>query len=314
VKVLVTGGRGFIGARLVEHLLSEGNDVRVFDDASRGEADVPSQAEAIEGDVRDREAVGRACRGVETVAHLAAVQGTRNFYERPDEVLDVNLRGVLTVAQACAAKGVARLVFASSSEVYGVPTEFPTPESAPLVVPDPTNARWSYGASKIAGELTVVQTALRHDFEYVILRYHNVYGPAMGWDHVVPEFISRLVRGDEFTVQGDGNQRRSFCYVDDVVQPTAAALTSREAANGIFNLGNPAEEHSINELVAALERVSGRSIKPRYIPFEQAGTDRRLPDVSRAVRALGLRPTISLEQGLRRTYDWYASRVLETIG
>jgi dTDP-glucose 4,6-dehydratase/UDP-glucose 4-epimerase len=314
VKVLVTGGRGFIGARLVEHLVSEGKDVRVFDDGSRGEADMPSQVEAIEGDVRDREAVGRACRGVDAVAHLAAVQGTRNFYERPDVVLDVNLRGVLSVAQACASEGVARLVFASSSEVYGVPKEFPTPESAPLVVPDPTNARWSYGASKIAGELTVVHTALRHGFEYVILRYHNVYGPAMGWDHVVPEFISRLVRGDEFTVQGDGSQRRSFCYVDDVVPPTAAALTAREAANGIFNLGNPAEEHSINELVAALERVSGQRIEPRYMPFEQAGTERRLPDVSRAARVLGLRPTISLEQGLRWTYDWYASRMLETIG
>jgi nucleoside-diphosphate-sugar epimerase len=241
------------------------------------------------------------------------VQGTVNFYAIPDVVLDVNLRGALNVAQACVSENVGRVLFSSSSEVYGIPQEFPTPESAPLVVPDPTNPRWSYGVSKIAGELTVVHTARRHGFEYVILRYHNVYGPAMGWDHVIPQFIARLVRDEEFTVQGDGSQRRAFCYVDDVIVPTAAALTASKAANGIFNVGNPAEEHSINELVAALERVSGRTIRPRHVPFEWPGTDRRLPDVSRAEFVLGLRPTVTLDEGLRRTYEWYAARVLETI-
>jgi UDP-glucose 4-epimerase len=244
---------------------------------------------------------------------LAAVQGTRNFYDVPDVVLDVNLRGVLNVAQACAAEDVRRLVFSSSSEVYGIPAEFPTSEAAPLVVPDPTNPRWSYAASKIAGELVVVHTARRHGFEYVILRYHNVYGPAMGCDHVVPQFISRIVNDEEFTVQGDGTQRRAFCYLDDAVVPTATALTAVEAANRIFNIGNPEEEHSVNDLIAALERVTGHMITPRYVPFEQAGTDRRLPDVGSAQRILGLHPTVSLEEGLRRTYDWYASRRLETI-
>jgi nucleoside-diphosphate-sugar epimerase len=314
VRILVTGGRGFIGARLVRDLLVDGTDVRALDDGSRGGAELPAEVDTRDGDVRDAEAVHAACRGVDAVVHLAAVQGTRNFYEIPDTVLDVNLRGVLNVAQACAAEDVQRLVFSSSSEVYGVPTEFPTPESAPLVVPDPTNPRWSYGASKIAGELVVAHTARRNGFEFVILRYHNVYGPATGWDHVIPEFISRLVRDEEFTVQGDGSQRRAFCYVDDAVAPTRAALTAQAAADGIFNVGNPAEEHSINDLIAALERVSGRTIHPRYVPFEQAGTDRRVPEVSRAERALGLRPTVTLEDGLRRTYDWYAEQLLGTIG
>jgi dTDP-glucose 4,6-dehydratase/UDP-glucose 4-epimerase len=314
VKVLVTGGRGFIGARLVLDLLAEGVDVRVLDDGSRGGAELPAEVDALDGDVRDAETVQATCRGVDAVVHLAAVQGTRNFYKFPDAVLDVNLRGVLNVAQGCAAEDVQRLVFSSSSEVYGIPSEFPTPESAPLVVPDPTNPRWSYAASKIAGELVVTHTARRHGFEYAILRYHNVYGPAMGWDHVIPEFISRLVRDEEFTVQGDGSQRRAFCYVDDAVTPTRAALTVDAAANGIFNVGNPAEEHSINDLIALLEGVTGRTIHPRYVPFEQAGTDRRVPDVSRAERALGLRPTVTLEDGLRRTYDWYAEQLLGAIG
>ena len=299
---------------MVGDLLAQGAEVRVLDDGSRGGAELPAEVESRDGDVRDADAVRAACRGVDAVAHLAAVQGTRNFYEIPDAVLDVNLRGVLNVAQACAAEDVRRLVFSSSSEVYGVPMEFPTPESAPLVVPDPTNPRWSYAASKIAGELVVAHTSRRHSFEYVILRYHNVYGPAMGWDHVVPQFISRLVRDEEFTVQGDGSQRRAFCYVDDAVAPTTASLTVDAAANGTFNVGNPAEEHSINDLIAVLERVSGRTIRPRYVPFEQAGTDRRLPDVSRAEHALGLSPEITLEEGLRRTYDWYAGQLREAIG
>ncbi len=310
----MTGGRGFVGARLVAHLLADGKDVRVIDDGSRGAAELPPEVEMLDADVRDAEAVRTACRGVEAVAHLAAVQGTGNFYEIPDVVLDVNLRGSLNVAQACSSEGVRRLVFSSSSEVYGIPSEFPTPESAPLIVPDATNPRWSYAASKIAGELVAIHTARRHGFEFVILRYHNVYGPAMGWDHVVPQFISRLIHDEEFTVQGDGSQRRAFCYVDDAVAPTAAALTAAEAVNGIFNIGNPAEEHSINELVSVLEEVSGRSIRPRFVPFEQPGTDRRLPDVSRAEHVLGLRPSVTLEEGLQRTYDWYAPRLVETIG
>jgi nucleoside-diphosphate-sugar epimerase len=306
VRVLVTGGRGFIGSRLVARLLTEGVLVRVLDDGSRGAADLPAGLEAIDGDVRDADLVRAACRGIDAVVHLAAVQGTRTFYERPDHVLDVNLRGVLNVAAACAAENVKRLVFSSSSEVYGIPTEFPTPESAALVVPDPTNPRWSYGASKIAGELVVIHAALCRGFEYVVLRYHNVYGPAMGDDHVVPQFISRLLRDEEFTVQGDGTQRRSFCFVDDAITPTVVALTAQGAANGIFNVGNAGEEHSINDLVALLERVSGRTISPRHLPFAGAGTDRRLPDVQRAERLLGLSPSVTFEEGVRRTYEWYA--------
>ena len=244
MRVLVTGGRGFIGARLVDALVERGDTVRILDDGSRGEAPALDVVETFEADVRDGEAVRAACRDVDLAVHLAAVQGTGNFYSSPDLVLDVNLRGVLNIADACATEGVRRLVFSSSSEVYGLPSVFPTPESEPLVVPDPTNPRWSYGGSKIVGELVVVNAARRHGFEYVILRYHNVYGPAMGWDHVIPQFVSRLARGETFTVQGDGSQRRAFCYVDDAVAPTLRRargrrgggrdLQHRESSRGAF--------------------------------------------------------------------------------
>lgn len=313
MKVLVTGGRGFLGGRLVEALVRQGHDVRSLDNAFRGTAGLPEEVEQLEGDIRDADAVTRACRGAEVVVHLAAIQGTGNFYELPDLVLDVNLRGVLNVAAACGTEGVRRLVFSSSSEVYGVPEVFPTPEDAPLVVPDPANPRWSYGGSKIAGELVVLNFARRLGYEHTVLRYHNVYGPGMGIDHVIPQFIGRLLRGEEFTVQGDGEQRRAFCYVDDAIPPTIAAAVAADAAGGTFNVGNPGEEHSINDLIALLARVAGRTITPRHVEFAGEGTRRRLPDVSRAEAVLGLRPEVSLEQGLARTFAWYASRWTDEV-
>lgn len=311
MRTVVTGGLGFIGRAACAALAARGHDVLALDDSSRhgpgGEPPPGVELRAV--DVRDADAVQRACRGAEVVLHLAAVQGTGTFYRAPDRVLDVNLRGVLNVADACAAEGVRRLFFSSSSEVYGVPEVFPTPEEAPLVVPDPLNPRWSYGCSKVAGELVVVNAARQRGFEFSIVRYHNVYGPAMGWDHVIPEFIRRLELGEEFTVQGDGEQARSFCHLDDAVTATLAAALDPGGADGIFNVGNPDEEVTINELVALLARVSGKPIEPRHVPFEGEGTRRRVPDVRRARERLRYEPQVKLEDGLARTYRWYAEEL-----
>ena len=132
--------------------------------------------------------------------------------------------------------------------------------------------------------------ARRHDFEFSILRYHNVYGPQMGWDHVIPEFIRRLEVGEPFTVQGDGEQKRAFCFVDDAIAATVAAVTKPAAAGQIFNIGNPAEEASINELIAVLSRVSGKPIEPEYEAFVGEGTRRRLPDITLAHELLQFEP------------------------
>jgi nucleoside-diphosphate-sugar epimerase len=304
--MLVTGGLGFIGAGVSESLARAGHRLTVLDNGWRSGDEAPEGVEVVSADIRDVDAVRRAVAGSETVVHLAAIQGTENFYKYPELVLDVNVRGALNVVDACVAEGVKRLVFSSSSEVYGIPTKFPTPESEPLVVPDPLNPRWSYGGSKIIGELAIANAARLHGFEFTILRYHNVYGPRMGSDHVIPQFIRRLELGEEFTVQGDGEQRRSFCYIDDAVAVTVVSALEPRAAGAILNIGNPAEEVSINDLVRSLSRIAGKHIEPRYVPFEGEGTRRRLPDISRARELLGFEPSIRLEDGLQRTYAWYA--------
>lgn len=310
MRVLVTGGLGFLGGGVTKALRDRGHDVLVFDDASRGSRrnleelslDVP----VVAGDVRDTTAVREACRTVKVVVHLAAVQGTGTFYAAPDRVLDVNVTGVLNAARACAEAGVRRLVFASSSEVYGVPAVIPTPEDSPLVIPDVLNPRFSYAGSKVIGELVVINYARQLGFEYTILRYHNVYGPRMGWDHVIPQFIARLERGEEFVVQGSGRETRAFCYIDDAAEGTLRATESPAAANEVFNIGNPEKEWSIDELVALLSEVSGKRIESRHVPLAAGSTPRRMPDISRARRLLGYEPRVTLRDGLARTYAWYA--------
>jgi nucleoside-diphosphate-sugar epimerase len=133
----------------------------------------------------------------------------------------------------------------------------------------------------------------------------------MGWDHVLPQFIRRLELGEEFTIQGDGEQRRSFCFVDDAVDCTLAAALLPEGANEIFNIGNPDEEYTINEVAALLARVSGKPIEPRHVPGAEGGTPRRVPDVSRARERLSFVPKVPFETGLRRTYEWYAAALRE---
>lgn len=306
MRFLVTGGSGFLGSHLVSALLAAGHDVRTLDDRSRGTADLAGlNVETIAGDVRDAETVRRACAGIEVVAHLAAVQGTGNFYRAPARVLDVNVGGTLEIVRAAASAGVRRILFASSSEIYATPPVVPTPEDVPAVIPDVRNPRFSYSGSKIVGELLVLHGAAAGGFEPTIVRYHNVYGPRMGWDHVIPQFITRLERGEPFTVQGDGTQTRAFCYVSDAVDATVRACTLERAAGEILNIGNDQRESTIDELIALLAEVSGKPITPRYGAPAPGGTPRRLPDIARARDLLGYAPRVSLREGLTATYEWY---------
>lgn len=310
-KCAVTGGAGFIGAYLVKELVRRGWDVVVIDNLTRGAdtriASVADQIRLETCDIRDEDAVTKAIVGREVVFHLAAINGTENFYKQPELVLDVGLRGALSVVNACRRAHVPDLVVASSAEVYQTPAVVPTSEDIPLMLPDSINPRYSYGGSKIVSELIAFNYAQDHFRQMQVFRPHNVYGPDMGWKHVAPQFILRALElvknGDRnFNIQGDGMETRAFAYVDDVVD---GIITMYE--NGghreVYHIGND-QEVSVRDLAAEVGKAVGQYLTVVPGPIQEGGTPRRCPDISK-MRAIGYDPKIDLATGIARTVKWY---------
>ncbi len=314
-KYLVTGGTGFIGSALVKRLVSEGHHVRVLDNNSRGASarlsDVVDKIEIVEADIRDAAAVTKAAQGMESVIHLAYVNGTEFFYSKPELVLDIAVRGMLSVLDACRANNIRELILASSSEVYQTPPVIPTAEDAPLVVPDIMNPRYSYGGGKIACELMAINYGRTGFDRVMIFRPHNVYGPDMGFEHVLPQFVGRAVKAIaatphgkvNFPIQGDGTQTRAFIHIDDFTSGVMQVLKNGEHLN-IYHIGNP-EEISVSDTVYHVFRVLSR--EANIIPGEltPGSTQRRSPNISK-LKKLGFNPTISFEKGLPSLVHWYA--------
>lgn len=312
-KTLVTGGLGFLGASLVRALVQRGESVRVLDNSSRGSkeklGDAAGDVEIIEGDIRDPRVVRRATKGTERVLHLAFVNGTEYFYKYPDYVLDVGVKGMVNVLDAAIQEGVKELVVASSSEAYQTPPVVPTPENVPLVVPDPTNPRYSYGGGKILSELMTLHYG-RYFERAVLFRPHNVYGPAMGYEHVIPQFIGRLQelsaeskeRPLPFPIQGSGKQTRSFIYIDDFTAGLVLVIDKGEHL-GIYHIGTM-DEVSISSVAESVAKEMKLKIKIVPGPDAPGGTLRRCPDTDK-LTALGFKPTFSLSEGLKPTVEWY---------
>ncbi len=311
-KLLVTGGTGFIGSALVRRLVRDGHKVRVLDDDSRGArrriADVIDCVELIKGDIRDPQDVLRAAEGIDCVWHLAYVNGTEFFYTRPDLVLEVGVKGITNVLDACIKQNVAEMVLASSSEVYQQPQIIPTPENVPLVVPDVRNPRYSYGAGKIISEVMAFNYG-RHFKRILIFRPHNVVGPDMGWEHVIPQFAVRIKRLAEqtagalnFPIQGDGSETRSFIYVDDCIDALMHIFAAGRHLD-IFHVGTM-EEVTIAELARAVAKCFKREIILVPGPLQAGGTLRRCPDTSK-LKALGFQPKFSFQESVARTTGWY---------
>src|SRR3989338_368330 len=195
-KYLVTGGTGFIGSALVKRLVKEGYNVRVIDNDIRGAKEslkeVAGKIELIKGDVRNPEEVQKACKNVDSVIHLAYINGTEYFYKMPELVLEVAVKGMMNILDGCIKENVKELILASSSEVYQAAEKIPTDETAQLVIPDPLNPRYSYGSGKIISEILAINYGRKHFDRVLIFRPYNVYGPQMGWEHVIPQFVLRM--------------------------------------------------------------------------------------------------------------------------
>ncbi len=310
---LVTGGCGFIGSHVVKVLLARGHRVTILDDNSRGRLhrveSVINQVRMVDGDVRRTEDVFAAMRGVDGVIHLAYINGTEFFYTKPDLVLEVGVKGITNVLDGCLKYGIRELIVASSSEVYHLPPRVPADEKVPLVVPDPMNPRYSYGAGKIVSEVMAINYGRKYFERVMIFRPHNVFGPDMGWEHVIPQFALRM--GElakkragklSFPIQGHGLETRSFIFIDDFVDGFMTMLEAGEHL-GIYHIGTM-EEISIAELARKVGRIFGREIEVVPGPRREGGAARRCPDITK-LRALGFTPRFTLDQALPDVVRWY---------
>lgn len=303
--VLVTGGAGFIGSHLVRALLERGDRVRVLDNFSTGRrenlAGLEDDVEVVEGELRSYERVHNAVRGAELVFHLGALGSVPRSVQDPLTTGAVNVEGTLNVLLAARDESVRRVVFASSSSVYGSAMQLPAREDGPV---DPISP---YGVAKLAAERYCVSfSRVYHSFESVVLRYFNVFGPGQNpfsqYAAVVPLFITAIAAGEPVTIFGDGEQSRDFTYVANVVEANVLAAGAPEANGRILNVaaGGP---RSVNVLADTLATQLGRPLEKRFAPPRPGDLRDSYADIGAARSVLGWEPTVGFEEGLRRTAE-----------
>jgi len=315
-RALVLGGAGFVGAHLASRLADEGHELTLVDDLSRGRDDATMTAlcarpgvRFVQADLTTPGALSGLPRQWDQVYMLAAVVGVRNVERDPARVVRTNTLALMTVLDWLPGAGET-LFFSSTSEVYAGSVGLdlapvPTPETVPLAIADVAAPRSAYAISKILGEAAVIHTGRARGVRWVIGRYHNVYGPRMGADHVIPEMALRAIRReDPFRVYGF-RQRRAFCHVADAVEATLRLTTTEAAAGQVVNIGNDSEETVIEDLAALVCRRAGYAPALEQLPAPAGSPERRCPDLTRLHALTGVTPKVSLEMGVGETLDWY---------
>ncbi len=324
-RILITGAAGFLGFHLAKSLAArENSEIICVDNFLRGERDAPfaaliaeSNVTLVDCDLTDARAVAALPLDIDRVYHLAALNGTQNFYERPmDVILHSTLPTIFLADHFSKSDRVKRFVYAGTSESYAsTVTRFdwpvPTAEDVPLCIEDPANPRWSYAASKLHGEIATAQAGLSRGMPYSIIRYHNAYGPRMGDRHVIPDFFERMREG-RYELFGHADTR-SFIYVDDAVAATIAVAEAETCANEIVNIGGVDE---ITMLALGKAMLAARGIDAEILlhPSPAGSVKRRAPDIAKLQRLTGFAAEVSLEEGLKTTARYYLDGQLDGFG
>lgn len=309
--ILVTGGAGFIGSHLVERLLAEGNRVigldnfdNFYDPALKRRnltrALQNPKFRLVEGDLRDEGILEKVfCEEkIEIVAHLAARAGVRPSIQNPLLYADVNIRGTLNLLEACKKHGVRRLVFASSSSVYGNNPKIPFAEDDPV-----DNPISPYAATKKAGELICYTYHHLYGIDVACLRYFTVYGPRQRPEMAIHQFTRLIHQGKKVALFGDGSSRRDYTYIDDAIAGTMGALT-KEPGYEIYNIGE-SQTISLSELIQAIEQRVGKRALVEYLPAQPGDVERTYADIRKASERLGYRPQTKIQEGLDRFVRWH---------
>jgi nucleoside-diphosphate-sugar epimerase len=304
---LVTGGAGFIGSHIVDSLLQKEHLVAILDNFSSGRRENLAgleRAEVVEGDVRDFELLCRLTVGTDTVFHLAAVVSVLTSLEDPQTTWEVNLKGTYNMLEAARRAKVKRVIFISSSAVYGEYPKLPFNETHP---PQPESP---YALSKLAGEQLCSLYWRLYGLETAALRLFNVFGPRQNpfsqYANAIPNFTRRLLTGQTPTIYGDGEQTRDFVYIDNVVKAAHLASQSKKAVGGVFNIGS-GKRISVNQLFAEIQKILKTNAKPEFSPRKQGDVLHTWADLTQAKKILGFAPKADFARSLQKTVLWFKS-------
>jgi len=308
-RVLITGGGGFIGTHIAIDLAKKGFKIRLFD-LDFNNFDVLCQklghnfeVQKIKGNVLDTITLTTAVNGCDYVVHAAAMLGVKNTEEKKLDCLNVNILGTINVLEACVKEKIKRIVFTSSSEVYGEPVEFPIKET------NSTSPVSLYGVSKLAGEEYMKAYQKKHGLDFSIVRFFNVYGPGQVAEFVMPRFIKKVLNNESPVVYGAGSQVRTFCFVEDAAQGVSRVLTEENGRNQIFNIGNDEESISMKDLAEKVIKISGKDLKPVFVDMEDSDREasreihKRIPTIYQARQLLKYQPQFSLENGIKKVIE-----------
>lgn len=327
-RAIVTGGSGFIGYHLAAYLADrEDMEVTVIDNHARGVPDdmfaeliARPNVRFLNADMTSKDFYGQLSGRYDHVYHLAAINGTKNFYERPYEVLRANILTLMNMLEFCTPDNCGAFLYSSSSETYAGtfncfldehPEFIPSRENIPLTIDNVLNPRWSYGSSKMVGEVMTANYCRVNKIPFKIIRYHNIYGPRMGYDHVLPEFIKRIYdRKDPFEVFG-GQETRAFCDVRDGVRATEAVMLSEKCSGEIVNIGKSDEEIRIIDLLHKLLDIADYHPQIEIRPAPAGCVMRRCPSTEKLCELTGFRSAYTLDEGLPVIYAWYMKRYAE---
>jgi nucleoside-diphosphate-sugar epimerase len=311
-KILLTGGAGFIGTALARQLV-EHNRVVVLDNGHRnsmkdsGLLSHPN-LELIHGDVLDADAVRGAIDGCQMVVHLAAIAGVDTVLKMPVTTMKVAIIGTYNALEAAvAAPGIERFIDFSTSEVFGS-YAYKVREGDITSLGAVGEARWTYAVSKLASEHMAHNYHKQYGLPALSVRPFNIYGPGQVGEGAIHRFIVQALNGEAITIHNDGSQIRAWCYVDDMVDGILACLERPAAVGQSFNIGNPRSVVTIYNLAQSIVRLSGSRSEIKFVPWNNADVELRIPNIDKARELLGYEPRVDLEEGLARTIDWYRGR------
>ena len=307
-EILLTGGGGFIGTHLADALRAT-YAVVIYDNFRRDSLQFASHlkdcnnVKIITGDVLDREALTRAMQHADAVIHLAAIAGVSSYYREPLNTLRVNILGTLNVLESMLSTGTRTMIDFSTSEVYGVDADHVT-EEHPHGIGPVSQKRWVYAVSKLASEHFTLRYGEEHGLHCTCIRPFNIYGPGQTGEGAIRNFAAALLSNKPITIYGDGTDVRAWCYIDDLVTAILSILENPAAGGKAFNIGNPSQAFTTTQLATMMIQLFGKG-SICYVPAEHAPIRLRIPDISRAREILGFKPKVSLEEGLKKTFEWY---------